>query len=89
MKEDTVNAMYMVDIENLYASRNDMLTYEHILKFILLQIIYGYKLLMDSIMEKWKFIIRIGIFTAHLRLGTWFIIICSLYSYYLQFRKAM
>ena len=24
--------------------------------------------------KKWKFIIRIGIYTAHLRLGTWFII---------------
>ena len=45
MKEDTVNsnAMYMVEIENLYASRNDMLIM-HILKFILLQIISNYKL---------------------------------------------
>ena len=25
-------------------------------------------------MEKWKFIIRLGIFTAHLRLGTWFMV---------------
>ena len=25
-------------------------------------------------MERWKFIIRIGTFIAHLRLGTWFII---------------
>ena len=40
MNEDTVNsnAMKMVEIENLYASRND------ILKFILLQIISSYKL---------------------------------------------
>ena len=39
MKEDTVNsnANYMVEIENMYASRN-------ILKFILLQIIPNYKL---------------------------------------------
>ena len=45
MKEDTVNfnAMYMVEIENLYASRNDMLK-KHILKFILPQIISSYKL---------------------------------------------
>ena len=40
-------------------------------------------------MEKWKFMIRIGILIAHLRLGTWFIIICNLYSYYLQFRKTL
>ena len=40
-------------------------------------------------MEKWKLIIRIGIFIAHLRLGTWFIIIFNLYSYYLQFHKTM
>ena len=39
MHEDTVNsnAMNMAEIENLYASRND------ILKFILLQIISNYK----------------------------------------------
>ena len=45
MKEDTVNsnAMYMVEIENLYVSRNDY-AYRHILKFILLQIISNYKL---------------------------------------------
>ena len=48
MNEDTVNsnAMNMVEIENLYASRND------ILNFILLQIISSYKLLIDSNMEK-------------------------------------
>ena len=45
MKEDTVNsnAMYMVEIENMYASRNDN-AYKYILKFILLQIIFNYKL---------------------------------------------
>ena len=39
-------------------------------------------------MEKWKFIIRLGIFTAHLRLGTWFMVY-AIYSYYLQFHKTM
>ena len=44
MKEDTVNsnAIYMVDIENLYASRNDMLkayfTIYFTTKYIQLQI---------------------------------------------------
>ena len=44
MKEDIVNsnAMYMVEIENLYVRRNDML--KHILTFILLQIVSNYKL---------------------------------------------
>ena len=70
MKEDTVNSnaiyIYMVEIENLYASRNDMLI-SIFLNFILLQIISNYKLSIDSNMEKWKFIIRIGIFIAYLR----------------------
>ena len=80
--------MYMADKENQYASRNDMLM-SIFLKFILLQGISSYKLKIDSNMEKWKIIIRIGIFTAHLRLGTWFSIICNLYSYCLQLRKTM
>ena len=44
MKKDTVNsnAMYVVEIENLYVSRNHML--KRILKFILLQILSNYKL---------------------------------------------
>ena len=92
MKEDTVNSnaiyIYMVEIENLYASRNDMLI-SIFSNFILLQIISNYKLSIDSNMEKWKFIINIGIFIAYLRLGTWFIITCNLYSYYLQFCKTM
>ena len=50
------------------------------------QIISSCKLLIHSNMDKWKFIIKIGMFTAQFRLGTWFIIICNLYSYYLQYR---
>ena len=31
------------------------------------------QIIIDSNMEKWKFIIRIGMSIAHLRLGTWFL----------------
>ena len=43
MKEDTVNsnAMYMVDIENLYASRHDML-------MSIFQNLFYYKLSLDT-----------------------------------------
>ena len=80
LKEDTVNsnAMYMVEIENVYANRNDCLkAYFKIYftqNYLQLQIINRFKY------GKMEFIIRIGISIAHLRLGTWFIIICNLYS---------
>ena len=56
MKGDTVNsnAMYMVDIEICMPVEMICLwyAYEHISKFILLRIIYSYKLKIDSNMEK-------------------------------------
>ena len=38
-------------------------------------------------MEKWNFIIGIGISIAHLGMGTWFIIICNIYSIFCNFVK--
>ena len=57
----------MVEIEKLYASRNDMLIsiFKKLLYYKLSQVT-SYKYI--QIWKKMKFIIRIGIFITHLRL---------------------